>query len=95
MTTINIVGINKAKLLVALFNNAFQQGMGVMHADGRAPLSLEDATELLKKTTYFDYLRGRVMKVDIGKDELFTATYNRDVGFGEAERIVAQVRAEG
>ena len=34
---------------------------------------------------YFDYLKGRVMKVDLSKDELNTAPYNHDNGPNAAE----------
>lgn len=95
MIEVNIEGLDKAKLLMALFNNSFQQGMGVMHKEGAVPMNLEDAKNLVAKNTYYDYLRGRIMKVDIKGPMMFTAAYNRDVGHGEAERIVAQLRAEG
>jgi len=36
----------------------------------------------------FDYLRGRVMKVDIGGDELDPRLYDRDNGFGAADDAV-------
>lgn len=41
----------------------------------------------------FDYLYGRVMKVNLSGDTLRTALYNRDLGHGAAERIVAALRA--
>jgi len=37
---------------------------------------------------YFDYLKGRVMKVDLSKDELNTALYNRDNGPNAAEDAI-------
>lgn len=36
--------------------------------------------------TYFDYLNGRVMKIEIGGDELSARTYDRDNG---ADAVVA------
>lgn len=37
---------------------------------------------------YFDYLKGRVMKVDLSKDELDTRLYNRDNGPNAAEDAI-------
>ena len=45
------------------------------------------------KRLYFDYLRGRVLKVKLSGDNMRTALYNRDIGRGAAEKIVAQLRA--
>ena len=80
----DISGLDKAKVLCALYNHAQPQGLGFLHYNP-APLSEDEATELLKETTYFDYLKGRVMKVDLSKDELRTGLYNRDNGAGAAE----------
>lgn len=45
-------------------------------------------------TIYFDYLHGRVMKVDLAGDTLKTRGYNLDNGEGAAEKIVEAVRAK-
>lgn len=45
-------------------------------------------------TIYFDYLHGRVMKVELAGDTLKTRGYNLDNGEGAAEAIVAAVRAK-
>lgn len=44
---------------------------------------------MLGTRTRFDYVKGRVLKVDLGKDELFTGGYNRDNGFNAAEDALA------
>lgn len=54
----------------------------------------QQATAELEKSTKFDYLHGRVMKISLDGDELYTGLYNRDVGHGAAERVIAQLRAE-
>jgi hypothetical protein len=41
---------------------------------------------------YFDYLRGRVMKVDLSKDAFDPWLYDRDNGAGAAERAVSRLR---
>lgn len=83
----NIAGKNKAAILAALYNASKPLGMGFMHYDP-TPMTEQEAEELLKSQTYFDYHKGRVMKVDLSKDELWTAMYNRDNGEGKAEEII-------
>jgi hypothetical protein len=61
--------------------------MGFLQAKA-GDMTEEEAAELLKTETYFDYLRGRVMKIDLSGDELRTDLYNRDLGQGAAEAIV-------
>ena len=50
-----------------------------------------EAQELLDSgQTYFDYLKGRVMKIDLsGDSELDPRLYDRDNGAGAAERAIA------
>jgi hypothetical protein len=87
----NISGLDKAKVLAALYNRARQQGMGFLHARGSEAMTVEQAREKIanNKSMYFDYLHGRVMKIDLSGDELDTELYNRDNGRGAAERIIA------
>lgn len=98
---VNIAGIPKHELLAALYNNTFQQGMGFMHSRGAYDMTPDQAKDEIKAATrefrgkteiYFDYLHGRVMKVNIGEDEMTTWGYNRDVGYGAAEKVVAELR---
>ena len=93
MTDVNIEGLDKAEVLAALFNASKQQGMGFMHTEGRAEMSVSDARELLKETSYFDYLRGRVMKIRM-QDILATHGYDRDNGEGAVSRVIAKLRAQ-
>lgn len=86
----NIKGLNKGKVLAALYNNAKVQGMGIFQAE-RGNMTTEEAEELLKSQTYFDYLKGRVMKVDLSENELETWLYNRDNGEGAAERVISRL----
>lgn len=89
----NISHLDKAEVLVALYNGSKQQGMGFMHLDGRQSMFFkEEAEELLKQTIYFDYLHGRVMKIDLSGDELATYLYNRDNGSGAVEKILASLK---
>lgn len=88
---VSIKGLAKADVLAALYNNSKAQGMGFLHFDATS-MSKDDAETLLAQTTKFDYLQGRVLKVDLTTDELKTWLYNRDLGQGAAERIIRQLR---
>jgi len=89
--------LNKADVLAALYNRAQTGGMGFLQYDPK-PMTREEAQQLLKRTTYFDYLKGRSMKVDLSKDEEFDATwydhpsYN---GEGSAEEAIEALRKTG
>lgn len=88
MPKISIEGIDKAELLAALYNHSRPLGMGILNYDPK-DMTKEEAKEILDTSrTDFDYLKGRVMKVNIKGDELRTDLYNRDNGQGAAEAIV-------
>ncbi len=90
---VDISLLDKAEVLVALYNGSRQQGLGFLHAHGAAGLSLEDARELLKQTFEFDYLRGRVMKINLRGDSFNPWGYDRDIGQGAAARVIQQLIA--
>lgn len=86
--TIDISKLDKAEVLAALYNASKQQGLGFMHARGREAMTVEQARWELKEAeafgSYFDYLHGRVMKIDLKGDALHTGLYDRDNGPGAA-----------
>ena len=84
----DIKGISKAKILAALYNNSSPQGMGWLQATPE-DMTEAEAQELLDQgETYFDYLNGRVMKVNLSGDDLSPNLYDRDNGEGACERVV-------
>lgn len=91
---ISLEGLNKADVLAALYNSSKPQGLGFLQFENK-PMTREEAEELLKKWTYFDYLKGRVMKVDLSKDDLDPWDYDRDNGPGAARRAIDELRATG
>lgn len=91
---IDISKLDKAEVLITLYNNSKQQGMGFLNPNGRNLLSKEEATELLKTQTYFDYLNGRVMKIDLSQDKLNEWLYDRDNGSGAAFKALEKLIAE-
>jgi hypothetical protein len=85
---INLNGANKAQVLAALYNAARPLGMGFLNYQAE-PMTEQEAAELIKKNTYgdscyFDYLKGRVMKVELADDTLEERLYDRDNGDGAA-----------
>lgn len=78
----------KPEALAALYNASKPQGMGILHHD-QAPMTLKEATILLEDQTYFDYLKGRIMKVNFKEDTFDPSLYDRDNGQGAAARAVA------
>lgn len=90
--TIDITGIPKPQLLAALFNASKQQGLGFLDASGAAQMTTVEAETAIKEYgANFDYLKGRVMKVDISGDELRVGLYDRDNGEGAAARAVGGI----
>ncbi len=92
---ISIEGLSKGKVLAALYNAAKPQGLGFLHYDP-TPMTEAEADEILKKTKYFDYLKGRVMKIDLVSDtEIETDLYDRDNGNGCAYLVIRELHRTG
>lgn len=88
---INIKGLDKAEVLVSLYEGAKQQGYGLQHE--KRKITVEEAREMLKANQYFDYVNGAVMKVNLSSDEEFAEhLYDRDNGAGAAQRAVDKVK---
>lgn len=85
---LNISRVNKAAALAALYNASKAQGMGLLHYDP-SPMSVQEAASLLEKTESFDYLKGRVMKINLSGSWLDPRLYDRDNGEGVAARALA------
>lgn len=94
MSKIGLAGLNKADVLAALYNASKALGVGFMHYNPK-PMTREEAEGLLKQTFFFDYLKGRVMHVNLVGGELDTLGYDRDNGQGAAERAIAELRQKG
>ena len=88
---ISLKGLDKAAVLSALYNASHDQGLGFLEYDP-APMTAEEAQRLLDEDTDFDYLKGRVMKVNLGGNELDPYFYDRDNGDGAAAKIIDALR---
>lgn len=82
---IDISKLSKAEVLRRLYNRSGPQGMGIVHYKPE-PMTLEQAQVIVDKvpSLYFDYVQGRVMKVDLSGDQLNPRLYDRDNGEGAA-----------
>ena len=93
---IDIRGLRKAAVLAALYNASHPQGLGRWQADG-AEMSEAEAEGMIAASgadLYFDYVKGRVVKVDLRGEAFSPAAYDRDNGVGAAQRVIARLRAE-
>ena len=82
---VNIKGLDKARVLKALYEHSHVQGLGAFQAVHMGVPTLEYFAGLLEQGTYFDYLGGRVLKVELSGDEFDERLYDRDCGEGAAE----------
>ena len=93
-TSIDISKKDKAEVLAALYNRSrHDEGVGLFYSDP-ALMTKEEAAKFLRNTPdkTFDYLKGRIMKVNLHRDDrLRTTLYNRDVGQGMAELIITEL----
>jgi len=92
---IDIKGLDKAEVLAALYNNSRQQGMGFLDGRGQQKMTADQARELLKEETSFDYLYGRVMKIQLEPeaDTFEEYLYDRDNGKGAAQDAIDSLLA--
>jgi hypothetical protein len=90
MSNIDISKMNKCEVVAKLFNASKAQGMGFFQTGHNQKMSATEAEKHLDNAGdgYFDYLNGRVMKVDVSGDELNPSLYDRDNGQGAAERAL-------
>ena len=91
---VNIEGLKKAEVLAALYNGSRSLGMGMLQFTPE-PMTTEEAEVLLKDNSYpyFDYIKGRVMKVDLSGDDYFNERlYDRDNGNMAAQRVIDNLR---
>ena len=88
--------LTKAQVLATLYNASRPLGMGFLHYTPE-PMSDKEAQEILNTgQDYFDYLKGRVMKISLKEDGQFEGgLYDRDNGAGAAQRAVSAAIAKG
>lgn len=88
-------------MLAALWNHSRQQGMSVLDTRGAVGkvMTKEQAQEIINSLgscgfgqhLNFDYLWGRVLKVDLAPNEIDLRLYNRDNGDGAGEKAIDSI----
>lgn len=89
---VDISGLDKAAILVALYARSKPLGMSILHF---VPddLDYDEAKIILEsKQGYVDYLKGSVMQVALNRDILFTRMFNRFNGYRAAEQAIEQLK---
>lgn len=95
MAKVDVSGLDPAAVLAALYNASCPLGMGFLQYDPK-PMTIQEADEYLAIGTRFDYLNGRLMKVEIiVGDELEAGLYDRDLGDGQAANVIEILRRTG
>ena len=89
---VDIKGLNKAEVLLALCLGTEPLGMGVFAAAAHGAVSVKDAEEQLQRSSCVDYFVGRPIKTDFEPDELRETLYDRDAGPGAMAAVVARLR---
>ena len=89
---VDIKGLDKARVLKSLYEHSHVQGSGFLQAVPDGVVTVEHCAGLLAKYSYFDYLHGRVLKVDLSGDEFDERLYDRDCGEGAAQRAVDSIK---
>ena len=90
---VNTKGLSKAEVLVALYNASHPQGMGYLFAED-GDMQIAEAQKIVQSQDYFDYLKGRVLKVDLSNPNGFDERlYDRDNGYCAAERAIERALA--
>ncbi|MBP7252154.1 MAG: hypothetical protein KBA75_01565 [Alphaproteobacteria bacterium] len=94
---IDISGINKADLLVGLYNASAPVGYGFLAKGSDKPLTYraarkEIASRKTDGTLHIDVLRGRPIKAAIGGDKLDPWLYDRENGLEKGLDAVISVK---
>jgi hypothetical protein len=99
---VDIKGLDKVKVLQALYNAKAPMGMGMLHynpepmADDEAKRVIEyhtfPADESGPESCYFDYVAGRPLKVDIAPDTVSMRLYDREGGEGMGDFVIHVLR---
>lgn len=95
-TIVQFDGLTREQVLCALYNASKPQGMGFLHYDPM-PLKIDEAKNVLSKSEYVDYLKGRVIKVNLPENakEFDCRGYDRDCGKGAAKAAIERYKKMG
>lgn len=95
-TIVQFDGLTREQVLCALYNASKPQGLGFLHYDPK-PLTIPEAKTVLAKTDYVDYLKGRVIKVNLPENakDFDARLYDSDCGSGAAKAAIERYKKMG
>ena len=90
---VNIKGLNKAEVLLALWNRSHSQGMSFLGMDVAHP-DIKTAEVWIEQNPLldFDYVNGHIIKCNIKGDEFDPYLYDKDCGVGAAAAVIEKLR---
>lgn len=88
---VNIEGLDRGDVLLALYEGTTELGMGALHALPPGTLTAADCRAALEQTDYTDYFHGRPIKVRLAKGTttIDVSPYDRDSRVPGAQVIAA------
>ena len=92
MGIVDISGLDKAEVLLTLYNHSHVQGLGFLQAIDNYTIEAARKDYELSPDKYFDYQYGRVLKVDLSWDSFDSWLYDRDCGEGAAQKAIDELR---
>ena len=93
MAIVDISHKEKAAVFAALYNAARPLQLGYFNYTPD-PMTIEEARKIIEELyplVFFDYFRGRVMKVCLMEDTVDTRLFDVNNGFGAGEQAIASV----
>ena len=90
--SVSLKGLHKPAVFAALYNNAKTQGMGIFKFIPEEMTPEEAENNFGECSKSYDYVNGRVMKVDLSGDSFDPRLYDRDNGPGSASQIIRDLR---
>ncbi len=91
-----IKGLDKAALLAGLFNRSKALGNGFFNPKAHSDMTYDEAKKIIseRRNLDFEYLQGRVMKIDMNGDTLNARLYDRDNGAGAAYVVIENLKKD-
>lgn len=90
---VDIRGLPKHRVLLALWDATKTYGMGALHSSGFDAERAKKTVET-NKSLYFDWIAGRPIKCDLSGDSFDPQDYDTVAGTGAAKRAIDILRAE-
>jgi hypothetical protein len=87
---VDATGLNPAEVLAELYNNAKSN---YIYQYDATSMTAEDAEKYLLRSKYFDYLKGRCMKLNFDKYPIINvSSYDAHYGTGYAQQCLDRVK---